>query len=241
MQRRELLVGTAAVGATALSGCLGTQASGTGSTTNTITVTGSAETDADPDRAVVEVSVEATGSSATAVRDDLAAQSDGLREALRAAGIDDDRVTTGRFAIRERREPPREDEQPTRSVYYGTHSFTIDVDSVDETGRVIDTAIDGGADSVDRIEYTLAESTRTELRQQALEQAVSNARSEAEVLATQVDSRIVDVQQVSTGGGGVSPYFGDTAMATTESAGSTELQPGDVTVSADVEVTYEID
>jgi Uncharacterized conserved protein len=239
MQRRELLVGTAAVGATALSGCLGTQATGSGSNTNTITVTGSAETKADPDRAVVEVSVEATGSSATTVRDDLAAQSDRLTQALRAAGIDDDQVTTGRFAIRERRERPREDEQPPRAVYYGTHSFSIDIDSVDETGSVVDTAIDGGADSVDRIEYTLAESTREDLRQQVLEQAVSDARSEAEVLAAQVDSRIVDVQQVSTGGGGVSPYFGDAAV-TMESAGATELQPGDVTVSADVEVTYEI-
>ena len=57
MQRRELLVGTAAVGATALSGCLGTQTAASGSTTNTITVTGSAETKANPDRAVVEVSV----------------------------------------------------------------------------------------------------------------------------------------------------------------------------------------
>jgi uncharacterized protein YggE len=239
MQRRELLVGTAAIGGTALSGCLGTQTAASGSTTNTITVTGSAETKANPDRAVVEVSVEATGSSATTVRDELAAQSDRLTQALRAAGIDDDQITTGRFAIRERREPPREGEKPTRSVYYGTHSFTIDVDSVDEVGSVVDTAIDGGADSVDRIEYTLSESTRTNLRQQALEGAVSNARSEAEVLAAQVDSRIVDVQQVTTDSGGVSPYFGDTAVAM-ESAGSTELQPGDVTISAAVEVTYEI-
>lgn len=239
MQRRELLVGTAAVGATALSGCLGTQTAASGSTTNTITVTGSAETKANPDRAVVEVSVEATGSSATAVRDELATESDQLEEALRASGLTDDQITTGQFSIRERRERPREDERPTQPVYYGTHSFTIDVDSVDETGSVIDTAIDGGADSVDRIEYTLAESTRADLRQQALEQAVTDARTEADVLATQVDSGIVDVQQITTDTGDVSPYFGDTAVAM-ESAGATELHPSDVTVSAQVKVTYEI-
>lgn len=239
MERRSFLVGTAAVGATALSGCLGTQATASGSTTNTITVTGSAETQTAPDRAVVAVSVEATGDSATAVRDELATQSDQLNQALRAAGFTDDQITTGRFSIRERRERPREGDRPTQPVYVGTHSFTIDIDSVDEVGSTVDTAIDGGADSVDRIEYTLSESTRADLRQQALEQAVTDARTEADVLATQVDSGIVDVQQVTTDTGDVSPYFGDTAAAL-EEAGSTELQPGDVTVSAQVKVTYEI-
>ncbi|MFB6233694.1 MAG: SIMPL domain-containing protein [Haloarculaceae archaeon] len=239
MQRRELLVGTAAVGATALSGCLGTQATGSGSTTDTITVTGSAEKRAAPDRAVVEVSVEATGSSATAVRDELATQSEQLTQALLSSGIAEDQITTDQFSIRERREPPREGEKPAQPVYYGTHSFTIDIDNVNQVGSVIDTAIGGGADSVDRIEYTLSESKRTDLRQQALETAVSNARSEAELLAAQVDSRIVDVRQVTTSGGGVSPRFVETAAAL-DSGGSTELQPGDVTVSAQVEVVYEI-
>lgn len=242
MQRRELLIGTAAVGATALSGCLGTQTSSGDSNANTITVTGSAETKTAPDRAVVSVSVEAAGNSATAVRDELATQSEQLTGSLRSSGLADDQITSGRFSIRERRERrerPREGEKPAPPVYYGTHSFTIDVDSVDETGSVVDTAIDGGADSVDRIEYTLSESTRAELRQQALKQAVSDARSEAEVLATQVDSQIVDVQQISTNDGGVSPYFADTAVAM-EAAGSTELQPGDVTVTANVEATYTV-
>lgn len=243
MQRRELLAGTAAVGATAVAGCLGTQASNGDGNAKTISVTGSAETQAAPDRAVVRVSVEVTGNSATAVRDDLATQSEQLTQALRSSGLTDDQITTGRFSIRERRERrerPPEDEQPRQSTYYGTHSFTLDIDSVDEVGSVVDTALDGGADSVDRIEYTLSESTRADLRQQALEGTVSDARSEAEVLATQVDSRIVDVQGVSTTDGSVSPYFGDAAVAT-EEADSTELQPGDVTVSATAEVTYVIE
>jgi len=248
MQRRDFLIGTATAGAAGLSGCLSTaqQATDTGSTADsdgdrTITVTGSADMQAAPDRAVIEASVEATGDSAAAVRDELSTRSERLRQALRDAGLSDDQLTTGRFAIRPqyaRREPGTEPEQ---TGYEGTHTITIDVEDIDATGDVIDTAIDGGADSIGRIEYTLAESTRESLREDALKAAVDTARDEADVLAARVDSRVVSVQHLNAAGGGVSPTYERYDVAEEASGGSTELQPDDVTVSASVEATYRID
>ncbi|TQQ83793.1 DUF541 domain-containing protein [Halonotius terrestris] len=245
MDRRTLLLGVAAAGTTALSGCLSAAQSGaTGGDSNlrTITVTGTAEMQAPPDRAVVEVSVEATGDTAASVRDQLSTDSERLTQALREAGLSDEQITTGRFSIREERVPPRlpESETPDEPVYFGTHSFTLDIDSVDSTGDVIDAAIDGGADSIDRIEYTLSDGTRDSLREDALQSAVDNARTEADVLAERVDSGIIDVQHVTSAGGGLSPSyarFDEEAMA---DAASTDLRPDDVTVSATVEVTYRI-
>lgn len=244
MQRREFLIGTATAGAAGLSGCLGTaQQPADGSASDggrTIRVTGSAEMQAAPDRAVIEASVEATGDSAAAVRDELSTRSDALRQALRDAGLNDDQLTTGRFAIRpqyDRREPGAE---PAPTGYEGTHTITIEVDDVEATGDVIDTAIDGGADSIGRIEYTLAESTRESLREEALHAAVDNARDEADVLAARVDSRLGAVQHVSTSGGGLSPTYDRYAAAEDAAGGSTELQPEDVTVSATVTVTYRL-
>jgi len=245
MHRRDFLIGTATAGAAGLSGCLGTaqQATDTGDNDGdrTITVTGSADMQATPDRAVIEASVEATGDSAAAVRDELSTRSESLRQALRNAGLSDDQLTTGRFAIRPqyaRREPGTEPEQ---TGYEGTHTITIDVEDIDATGDVIDTAIDGGADSIGRIEYTLAESTRESLREDALKAAVDTARDEADVLAARVDSRVVSVQHLNAAGGGVSPTYERYDVAEEASGGSTELQPDDVTVSASVEATYRID
>ena len=246
MQRRDFIIGTAAAGAAGLSGCLGTAqqatdaAAGGGDSGRTVTVTGSAEMQAAPDRAVIEASVEATGDSAAAVRDELSTRSDSRRQALRNAGLDDDQLTTGRFAIRpqyNRREPGAEPEQ---TGYEGTHTTTIEVDDVDATGDVIDTAIDGGADSIGRIEYTLAASTRESLREDALKAAVDSARDEADVLAARVDSQVVSVQRLNAAGGGLSPTYERYDVAEEASVGSTELQPDDVTVSASVEATYRI-
>ena len=247
MQRRDFLIGTATAGAAGLSGCLSTaqQATDTGSTADsdgdrTITVTGSADMQAAPDRAVIEASVEATGDSAAAVRDELSTRSERLRQALRDAGLSDDQLTTGRFAIRPqyaRREPGTEPEQ---TGYEGTHTITIDVEDIDATGDVIDTAIDCGADSIGQIEYTLAESTRDSLREDALNAAVDTARDEAAVLAARVDSQVVSVQRLNAAGGGLSPTY-ERYAAEDAAGGSTELQPDDVTVSASVEATYRID
>ena len=246
MQRRDFLIGTATAGAAGISGCLGSAqqatdtAAGDGDSGRTVTVTGSAEMQAAPDRAVIEASVEATGDSAAAVRDALSTRSDTLRQALRNAGLDDDQLTTGRFAIRpeyDRREPGAESE-PTG--YEGTHTITIDVDDIDATGDVIDTAINGGADSIDRIEYTLSASTRASLREDALQAAVDNARDEADVLADRVDASIVSVQHLNAAGGGVSPTYERYTVAEDAAGGSTELQPEDVTVEASVEATYRI-
>ena len=245
MQRREFLIGTATTGAAGLSGCLGTAQQATDTAAGdgvgrTITVTGSAEMQAAPDRAVIEASVEATGDSAAAVRDALSTRSDSLRQALRNAGLDDDQLTTGRFAIRpeyDRREPGAE---PEPTGYEGTHTITIEVDDVDATGDVIDTAIDGGADSIGQIEYTLAESTRESLREDALKAAVDTARDEAAVLAARVDSQVVSVHRLNAAGGGLSPTY-ERYAAEDAASGSTALQPDDVTVSASVEATYRID
>ena len=246
MQRRDFIIGTAAAGAAGLSGCLGTAqqatdaAAGGGDSGRTVTVTGSAEMQAAPDRAVIEASVEATGDSAAAVRDELSTRSDSLRQALRNAGLDDDQLTTGRFAIRPQYNRGEPGAEPEQTGYEGTHTTTIEVDDVDTTGDVIDTAIDGGADSIGRIEYTLSASTRESLREDALKAAVDTARDEADVLAARVDSQVVSVQQLNAAGGGLSPTYERYDVAEEASVGSTELQPDDVTVSASVEATYRI-
>lgn len=241
MQRRDFLIGTATAGAAGLSGCLSTAqqtAAGTDSD-RTITVIGSADTQAAPDRAVIGASIEATGDTAAVVRDELSTRAEGLRQSLRDAGLSDDQLTTGRFAVRPQYTRRDSDSKPEQTGYEGTHVITIVVDNVDAAGEIIDTAIDGGADSIGRIEYTLSESTRASLREAALQAAVADARDEAGVLAARVESQLGTVQHVSTGGGGLSPTYERYATAE-DASGSTELQPEDVTVSATVEVTYRI-
>ncbi|PSQ33326.1 hypothetical protein BRD09_01370 [Halobacteriales archaeon SW_10_68_16] len=143
-----------------------------------VTVSGTGEVRGDPDRALLEFEIQARADSASAVRDDLGTRADAGRAALLETGLSEDDITTSRFRISERidhrrlREADVDPDSPEareRFRYYeGTHSLKVDLDDVDAVGSVIDTAVDAGADEVDRVTFTLSEEKRTDLREEAL-------------------------------------------------------------------------
>jgi uncharacterized protein YggE len=256
MHRRELLLGGGTALTLALGGCLGSaqesdDETDAGETARTITVRKTGRAEAEPDLAVLRVGVEATGDSAESVRSDLAKRSADVREALVEFGIDEAAITTGQFDIRQRtderpgpREPVESESDTRREISFeGTHTLTVEIDDVESTGAVIDTAVEAGADRVDGIEFTLTEETRERLRKEALEEAIADARAEAEFVTGELDASLLEARRVDASGGDVSPVREHvTADAAAESAGPpTELHPDDVTVRATVVVEYEME
>lgn len=270
MNRRELLVAAGTVTTAGLSGCFASgagneePADGNGTTTverrdeRTIVVSNTGEATAEPDLAVIEAAVEATADAPATVRDDLADRSDALREALLDYGLPEDDVTTSDFRIRERIDRRQMEEDGVRPdsgeaaqeyVYYvGTHAFSVEVADIDEVGDVIDTAVDAGADSIDRVTFTLSEDRRADRREAALRRAIQGARSEAEVVADEVGTSIVAATVVDTSDGRVSPvhrdvsYAADAAMEMpAPDSVETGVEPGDVTVTADVRIQYRME
>lgn len=221
-----------------MAGCFGAQ-SPASQTENppantTISVGATAEVSAPPDLALVRVAVVATGPDAESVRSRVAANASRMREALRDTGIPDDQIHTTSFhlhAIRDRTEEGREIVE-----YRAEQSFEIET-SVDGAGTVIDTAVMNGANQVDGVQFTLTDETRRNLRQEALDQAVRNARSDADVIASASGIEIVGTQSVSTGHVGVQPFERHFADGN-GGGGGIEVDPGPVTVSATVSVTY---
>ncbi|WP_331233771.1 SIMPL domain-containing protein [Natronorarus salvus] len=250
MRRRTFLTATCTATALALAGCLsaddadgrdpltaaGVEVDVDGSeATATIQVAGTGEAEADPDVAVLSVSVEESGDDAESVRSGLAERTTELRDALIGAGVDDDGITTGRYDIRERRRAPG---------FEGVHTYRAEVDDVDSVGEVIDAAVEGGADGVGRVTFTLSNDRREAVRAEALEEAIGSARSEAEVIASAKGVDLVGVVAVSTTGTDLRPHRGtvvETDDVADEAAAPTEIDEGAVSVSARVEVVYAID
>ncbi len=234
----------------------GTAASAGSEPRRVVTVSGTGEVRGDPDRVRLSFDIEARADDARAVRDDLATRAESVRTALVEAGVDEDDITTTRFRIDERidrrrlREAEIDPDSPEARerfrFYQGSHTFEIEIDDVGAVGSTIDAAVDAGADEVDRVVFTLSDEKRTELREEALRKAVRNARSEADAVADEVGAEIVEATVVDASSGRIGPVerSGDAAAAATptpqaESGGSsTGVEPGDVTVSVDVDVRY---
>lgn len=206
----------------------------------TIDVTAEGEAEADPDRASIRVAVTATDDDPEAVRDELATQEDTLRAALSDWGLDEDDIRTDRYSVRETHQSRQE---PNVTEYEGEHRYQIAVDDVDAVGEVIDVAIDGGADDVQRIEFGLSEERESELREEALADAMDAADADAEIIAANAGLSVVGVAQVSTADARSTPYTTSDVAATVEaddaSAADTGVEAGDVSVSVTLAVSFE--
>lgn len=208
-----------------------------------IVVTGSHSIEAAPDTAEVHLSIVATGTDSATVRNQLADNASALREALVTDGpLREDQLRSDRFRIRENR---RARHEPDLDPYRGYHRFIVTVDDTDTVEAVIDRAVEAASVEVDHVEFGLSEDRRAELRDEALEQAMTDARSEAELLAGTEglsvgapESVVTDRVRVQTSRSPVVFEASDGAAATPTASPRTTIDEGDVTVTVAVHVTY---
>lgn len=207
----------------------------------TIRVAASGTAEAEPDRAVVRVSVVARSDDVSTVRDRLAANASQLRAALVDAGIDESRIVTADYDIRQNYRYDRE-RRPDEPRYQGQHRFTITLENTSRAGPTVVTAVENGASRVRGVEFTLTEETRRDLRNEALDEAVAVGREQAETAADRTDLSVTGVSSVETAETRVQPYRVEETRglaAGGDAAGApTEFEGGTVTVTAQALVTY---
>ncbi|RDI72136.1 SIMPL domain-containing protein [Halopelagius longus] len=241
MRYRAHLLPTALAALVLLSGCLaplqtdGGSDDGAAAGPATISASGSGEVTAEADLAVISVSVTATADSADAARKQVAEDADRMRQALRDAGVPDDAVETTDYRVDAQYDHSKESREVVG--YRAVHTYSVEVEPA-RAGEIVDVAVGNGASEVGNVAFTLTEETRAELRQQAIERAMDAARTDAETMASASNLTLGDVRSASTDGSNQPMYY-DRAVAETAAGGSTSFEPGPVTVTATVSVTYE--
>ncbi len=200
----------------------------------TIEVDGTGAVETEPDMATLSVSIEAYDrDSARAVVEELAQRSDQLMDDLADADFSEDEVTTANYSLRE---------SSRRNRYEGEHRYTLEIDDPDAVGETIDSVADSEADEIRSINFTLTEERREELYDDAVERAVEGAREETQLYATAAGVSVGDPVSIETADTNVSPFsrsFNLEAAAMADDAVATDIQAGDVTVSAHVTIEYE--
>lgn len=207
------------------------QASGTGNVIGT------------PDRAQVTFSVQTENADVKIAQQDNAAQMAKVIDALVAIGIPRDALKTTGYNIY----PVYED--TTKSIldqkvrtYRVTNTLTVTLHDVSKTGDVIDVAVASGINQASSIQFLLSDEQSQVLRTEALKKAVARARADADTVAGAMGTAITGVQSADISGG-YSPVLFDNYQYQTgnmmmKSAAPTPIQPGDITVSATVSITY---
>lgn len=226
----------AAVGVVGL-GSAGSDAPADDASSRTITVSATGTAEAAPDEAVVRVSVTASGNDSGAVQSGLSADADALRSALDELDVEYETVDYRIREIPDRHREKRGDADAP--AYRGEHAFEVTVDDPDDTGAVIDAAADVGAE-VDNVRLTLSDAKRADLREDAIEGAMTDARSQASTIATAANLTITTAATVDASESQYRPVRYETAAASGDAAGggATSVDAGDVSVTYTVRVTY---
>lgn len=223
-------------GAVAVGGGFPVASAAAGPDGQIISVGASGSVEGTPDQVVLSVAVVATADSADAAREQVAADAERMREALRGAGVADDQVRTAYFHIGPDYRYDRETEEQEVTRYRAVHAFEITLNDVESAGETIDVAVANGATEVNDVRFGLSDEAQAELRAAALTEAMANADANARTLAAASDLSVVGVHSVSTSDVHLPRHF-ETAAVADDGAG-TVIDSGPVTVTASVQVTY---
>jgi len=195
-----------------------------------------------PDRAQVTFAVQTENSDVKQAQAENAEKMAKVHDALIAAGIPKDALKTTGYNIYPVYEESTGLLKPKIKTYQVTNSLTVTLHNVSQTGEVIDTAVANGINEADSIQFMLSDERQQELRTEALKEAVSRAKSDADTISAAMGTTITGVQRAETGSSYSPVYFQNYALDGTsaKSAAATPIQSVDVTVSATVTITYTI-
>jgi hypothetical protein len=113
-------------------------------------------------------------------------------------------------------------------------SVTLDANGDISAGEVIDTAIEGGANTVSGAYFFLSQQRQLEVQQGLIEDAIANARHRADIAAGAVGTEITGIKSINLNDVSFPPFY----YARAEELSSTQILPGQQEVTMTVNVVY---
>lgn len=207
-----------------------------------LTVTGTSEARATPDEATVRLGVTRQASSAQAAQEEVNTTAQAILTAVTRLGIKAEQIRTSQLTLFPvyAQQKPGSNEEPRIVAYRASNVVSIRLEKLTLAGPVIDAGLKAGANQLEGIQFQLRNDRPA--REEALREAVAEARSKAKVIADALGVKLVAVYDVQESGVGVQPlpiFRGEAAMFARDAA-ATPVSPGQITVTATVTVRYRI-
>lgn len=206
-----------------------------------IIVSGEGIVEATPDRATISVGVVTRAKNPSEVQSANAKAATSVINSIVALGIERKNISTGNYNFN----PVYRHTDNGKKIlegYEASNSVTIIVDNLNLVGKIIDSALNHGANRVDSLSFGLR--NKNAYQDEALRLAVLDAKRKAEICAAALGKNIVGVRNVSINSSQVSTprnYKMARSMAMEDAAEfETPIESGTLTCSASVHVEFEI-
>lgn len=202
-----------------------------------ITVTGEGRVDGAPDMATISLGVTTEGQTAAEA---MRANSDELARVLanlETAGIAARDVQTSGLSLQPNWQSDSASGTSRIVGYIASNMLTVRVRALDTLGGVLDAAVKDGANTLNGVEFGLAD-PRPAL-DEARKRAVADAKARAELLAAAAGVKLGGILSISEGGG-ARPPMPMYRMAADAVAAAVPVAAGEVAMQADVTIVWEI-
>src|SRR3989338_3820607 len=205
---------------------------------NAISVSGNAKLEVEPDQAEVYVMIETSNEKADIAKNENARLSDNVVKALKSEGINDEDIETTSFYLSPRYKWDNDNQEQVLIGYTATNTLKVTTKDVDNAGKVIDTAVDNGANNIQNVNFGLSNEMQKEVFGEALISASRVARDKAESLANSLGVNLGNVVSVQESNFNFISYDYAPRADMMEIAKSvpTQIEPGKVEVNAFVSV-----
>jgi len=187
--------------------------------------------------ATMSLTITTNANSATAATSDNNAIFAQLEQRLHALGVADRDIRTTYYNVNFNPRP--EVPAPNYGVQYGyvvSRGVSVTLQRTGVVGKAVDASISAGVNHVDGVTFGVSDSHLLTIR--ALADAVTQARSRAQAIASAAGLKIVRVRTIQEGYAQVYPPA-PMAMARGIAGVPTQIEPSDVSTQATVTVTYE--
>lgn len=229
-------------GVTLRAGPPGAQAAGDPQTppANVITVTAEGQASGAPTVAYLTLGVQTQGATAQEALSNNSAAMQGVVAKIKQQGVDPKDIQTTEVSIQ-----PQQEQGPTGPVtrppkivgYVATNTVVATIRNLSTVGQVLDASVGAGANVAQGIRFGIDDPSA--LQQQAITQAVKNARARADTIAAAAGVTIAGVQAVTLD---QTPPVMPKALALSAAAPApaTPIQPGQLDVTVQVTAVYRL-
>ncbi len=204
--------------------------------TRTVTVTGTGMVTLTPDIAYIYIGVHTQNASASQAVSDNNTQAQAVIAAIKGFNVDDKDIKTTNFSITPQQQYDNNGKL-TGVIYMVDNTVYVTVRDLTKLGDLLDSAVKAGANSIGSIQFDLAD--KTQALTQARQEAVKNARAQADELTAATGVQLGEVETISYADS-TPPIEVPYARANTLAAASVPVSAGSMQISTTVTIVYTI-
>lgn len=207
----------------------------------TLSVTGNGKADAAPDVAYLTLSVETLAKNASRAVKDNAETTNKVIQVIKSKLGKNDKVSTAGYSLTPVHEYNNQTNKTDFKGYRASNRIIVEAHNLKEIGNIIDATAEAGLNNIESLSFDTTK--RDDFRRESLTRAVNDAKTTAETLAKAAGVKITRILQLSPSFDYPVPVYRDYALAkeAAPAAPPTPIEPGDISVSASVNIVFEIE